>query len=138
MPQMTGHRYFAVAMRGYGVSHLFYVNSIVGAAMQEMDKVGVKRVVTHGEKAAAYMADGYARACHRPGATRRAKMVTDPALNGHVLSPTETPRSLGDGVEHPRQINRLGCNNVEHFGGGRLLLAGPDEGAVAGSHGFAF
>lgn len=35
--------------------------------MPEMDKVGVKRVVTHGEKAAAYMAYGYARASHRPG-----------------------------------------------------------------------
>src|SRR6476620_2393849 len=67
MPKMSGNRYFAEAMRGYGVTHLFYVNSIVGAAMQEMDKVGVKRVVTHGEKAAAYMADGYARASHRPG-----------------------------------------------------------------------
>jgi acetolactate synthase-1/2/3 large subunit len=67
MPKMSGNRYFAEAMRGYGVTHLFYVNSVVGAAMQEMDNVGVKRVVTHGEKAAAYMADGYARACHRPG-----------------------------------------------------------------------
>ncbi len=67
MSKMTGNRYFAEAMRGYGVTHLFYVNSIVGNAMIEMDKVGVKRVVTHGEKAAAYMADGYARACHRPG-----------------------------------------------------------------------
>ena len=67
MPKMTGHRYFAEAMRGYGVTHLFYVNSIVGPAMVEMDKVGVKRVVAHGEKAAAYMADGYARACRRPG-----------------------------------------------------------------------
>jgi acetolactate synthase-1/2/3 large subunit len=67
MPKMSGNRYFAEAMRGYGVTHLFYVNSIVGAAMQEMDKVGVKRVVTHGEKAAAYMADGYARASRRPG-----------------------------------------------------------------------
>ena len=67
MPKMTGNRYFAEAMRGYGVTHLFYVNSIVGNAMTEMDKVGVKRVVAHGEKAAAYMADGYARACHRPG-----------------------------------------------------------------------
>jgi acetolactate synthase-1/2/3 large subunit len=64
---MTGHRYFAEAMRGYGVTHLFYVNSIVGPAMLEMDKVGVKRVVAHGEKAAAYMADGYARASKRPG-----------------------------------------------------------------------
>ena len=67
MPRMSGNRYFAEAMRGYGVTHLFYVNSVVGAAMQEMDAVGVKRVVTHGEKAAAYMADGYARACQRPG-----------------------------------------------------------------------
>src|ERR1019366_8063542 len=68
MPKMTGHRYFAEAMRGYGVSHLFYVNTIIPIAMLEIDKVGsVKRVVSHGEKAAAYMADGYARASHRPG-----------------------------------------------------------------------
>jgi acetolactate synthase-1/2/3 large subunit len=64
---MTGNRYFAEAMRGYGITHLFYVNSIVGGAMKEMDGVGVKRVVTHGEKAAAYMADAYARASRRPG-----------------------------------------------------------------------
>lgn len=67
MPTMTGNRYFAEAMRGYGVSHLFYVNSIVGNAMKEVDGVGVKRVVTHGEKAAAYMADAYARASRGPG-----------------------------------------------------------------------
>jgi acetolactate synthase I/II/III large subunit len=67
MPKMTGSRYFAEAMRGYGVTHIFYVNTIVREAMPEMDKVGVTRVVTHGEKAAGYMADGYARASHRPG-----------------------------------------------------------------------
>lgn len=68
MPKMTGNRYFAEAMRGYGVSHLFYVNTILPPAMIEVDKVGgVQRVVTHGEKAAAYMADGYARASNRPG-----------------------------------------------------------------------
>ena len=67
MAKMTGNRYFAEAMRGYGVSHLFYVNSIVGNAMKEMESVGVKRVIAHGEKAAAYMADAYARASKRPG-----------------------------------------------------------------------
>ncbi|MGZ9014420.1 MAG: thiamine pyrophosphate-binding protein, partial [Burkholderiales bacterium] len=67
MARMTGNRFLAEAMRGYGVTHLFYVNSIVGNAMKEMDAVGVKRVVTHGEKAAAYMADGYARALRCPG-----------------------------------------------------------------------
>ena len=67
MPRMNGHRYFAQAMRGYGVTHLFYVTTILDPSMPEMDNAGVKRVVTHGEKAAAYMADGYARASHRPG-----------------------------------------------------------------------
>jgi acetolactate synthase-1/2/3 large subunit len=64
---MTGNRYFAEAMRGYGVTHLFYMNSIIGGAMKEVESLGVKRVVTHGEKAAAYMADAYARTCQRPG-----------------------------------------------------------------------
>ena len=50
MPRMTGSRYFAEAMRGYGVTHIFYVNSIVREAMDEMNRVGVTRVVTHGEK----------------------------------------------------------------------------------------
>ncbi len=68
MPKMTGHRYFAEAMKGYDVSHLFYVNTIIPPAMNEIDKVGgVQRVVTHGEKAAAYMADGYARASNKVG-----------------------------------------------------------------------
>src|SRR3954471_13852516 len=67
MPRMTGNRYFAEAMRGYGVSHLFYVNSIIGGAMKEVESIGVKRVIAHGEKAAAYMADAYARASHKVG-----------------------------------------------------------------------
>src|SRR3972149_5782623 len=67
MTRMTGNEFFARAMKGYGVSHLFYVNTILADAMPLMEGVGVTRVVTHGEKAAAYMADGYARASRRPG-----------------------------------------------------------------------
>ncbi len=68
MPKMTGHRYFAEAMKGYGVSHLFYVNTIIPPAMLEVSKIGsTKLVIAHGEKAAAYMADGYARASNKPG-----------------------------------------------------------------------
>ena len=68
MSKMTGHRYFAEAMKGYGVSHLFYVNTIIPPAMVEIGKLGAtKLVIAHGEKAAAYMADGYARASNRPG-----------------------------------------------------------------------
>ncbi len=67
MPRMTGNHFFAEAMRAYGVRALFFVPSIVGGAMAEMEAAGVRRVITHGEKAAAYMADGYARALRRPG-----------------------------------------------------------------------
>src|SRR4029078_1622323 len=67
MPRMTGNSYFAEAMRAHGVTHLFYVPSVLGNALKEMDAIGVKKVITHGEKAAAYMADGYARASKKPG-----------------------------------------------------------------------
>src|SRR3954465_9078994 len=67
MPKMTGSRLFAEMMRGYGVTHAFYVPTILMEALKEMQALGLKRVMTHGEKAAAYMADGYARAGGRPG-----------------------------------------------------------------------
>ena len=66
---MTGSRYFAEALHGYGVSHVFFVPTMLLHAMAEMEDLepGITRIVTHGEKAAAYMADGYARASGRPG-----------------------------------------------------------------------
>src|SRR5437773_9723156 len=67
MPKMTGNRYFAEAMQAYGVSHVFFVPTMMLPAMAAMEDMGIKRVVTHGEKAAAYMADGYARGSRRPG-----------------------------------------------------------------------
>src|SRR5213594_5182824 len=67
MPRMTGNRYFAEAVHAYGISHVFFVPTIMLPAMAEMEDMNIRRVVTHGEKAAAYMADGYARASRRPG-----------------------------------------------------------------------
>ena len=67
MPRMTGNRYFAEAVHAYGITHVFFVPTIMLPAMAEMEDMGIRRVVTHGEKAAAYMADGYARASRRPG-----------------------------------------------------------------------
>jgi acetolactate synthase-1/2/3 large subunit len=67
MPRMTGSRFFAEAMQAYGVTHIFFVPTMLLQAMAEMEDMNIRRVVTHGEKAAAYMADGYARACRRPG-----------------------------------------------------------------------
>ena len=66
MPRMTGAQFLAETMKAYGVTHAFYMPMIVVRGLVEMEKVGIRRIMTHGEKAAAYMADGYARAAHRP------------------------------------------------------------------------
>lgn len=67
MPKMTGSRAFAEMVKSYGVTHVFFVPTILLEALAEMDDLGVRKILTHGEKAAAYMADGYARAAGRPG-----------------------------------------------------------------------
>jgi len=67
VPKMTGSKLFAEMMHGYGVTHAFFVPTILMKALGEMESLGIKRIMTHGEKAAAYMADGYARASGRPG-----------------------------------------------------------------------
>ncbi|HET9662628.1 MAG TPA: thiamine pyrophosphate-binding protein [Burkholderiales bacterium] len=67
MPKMTGARLFAEMMRGYEVSHIFFVPAFMLKSFAEMEDMPIARVMVHGEKAAAYMADGYARASGKPG-----------------------------------------------------------------------
>ena len=67
MPRMNGSRYFAEVLQGYGVTHVFHVPAILLKPLAEMEDMNIRRVMVHGEKAAAYMADGYARASGRPG-----------------------------------------------------------------------
>src|SRR6195952_4453065 len=67
MPLMTGSRLFAEMLRDYDVSHVFYVPAIMLGGLAEMEDMSITRVMAHGEKAAAYMADGYARASGKPG-----------------------------------------------------------------------
>ena len=67
MPRMTGSRLFAEMLHGYGITHVFFVPTILMDALAVMDELGIRKIMTHGEKAAAYMADGYARARGAPG-----------------------------------------------------------------------
>ena len=67
MAKTTGGRFIADFLNAQGVSALFFVPTMLSRALAEMDNMPIKRVLTHGEKAAAYMADGYARASGRPG-----------------------------------------------------------------------
>jgi acetolactate synthase-1/2/3 large subunit len=63
----SGARYLTQMLLGYGITHVFYVEAILRRTLVEMERAGIRRVLTHSEKAAAYMADGYARAGNRPG-----------------------------------------------------------------------
>ncbi|MBT3809940.1 MAG: thiamine pyrophosphate-binding protein, partial [Rhodospirillaceae bacterium] len=68
MAKMTGAQAIARMLEDYGVTHIFHVPAILRRTMVELEaSTSIKRVRTHGEKSAAYMADGYARASRRPG-----------------------------------------------------------------------
>jgi len=67
LAKITGGRFIAEFLNAQGVSAIFFVPTILSRALAEMDDMPIKRVLTHGEKATAYMADGYARASGRPG-----------------------------------------------------------------------
>jgi acetolactate synthase I/II/III large subunit len=67
LPEMTGTELLAQTMHGYGTTHFFFVPTVGLKALPAMERYGILPVSAHGEKAAAYMADGYARASGKPG-----------------------------------------------------------------------
>ena len=67
MPKITGGQFVAKFLNAQGVRAFFFVPTMLSRALAAMDDMPIKRVLAHGEKAAAYMADGYARASGRPG-----------------------------------------------------------------------
>src|SRR5881398_4104216 len=68
MVRITGAQCLADMLQGYGVSHVFMVPAVLRRTFAEMERrTDIARIHCHGEKAAAYMADGYARASGKPG-----------------------------------------------------------------------
>src|SRR5215471_9408912 len=66
--KMSGAECLADMFKGYGVTHVFHVPAVLRKTMAVMEgRTDIKRLHVHGEKAAAYMADGYARASGKPG-----------------------------------------------------------------------
>jgi acetolactate synthase-1/2/3 large subunit len=64
----TGAEVLAEMLSAYGVTHFFLVPSVFNLGLMEMERrTDIVRVHAHGEKAAAYMADGYARVTGRAG-----------------------------------------------------------------------
>jgi acetolactate synthase-1/2/3 large subunit len=64
----VGGEVLADMLAGYGVTHVFMVPAVLRRTFAEMERrTKIARVHCHGEKSAAYMADGYARASGKPG-----------------------------------------------------------------------
>ena len=64
---MNGAQWLARALAETGMTHVFFVESVLRRTLLEFDDLGVTRVLAHSEKAAAYMADGYGRIAGKPG-----------------------------------------------------------------------
>ncbi|MFB9831887.1 thiamine pyrophosphate-binding protein [Actinoallomurus acaciae] len=69
MAVRSGASTVADMLDGYGVTHVFMVPAILRRTFAELERrhPGIARIATHGEKSAAYMADGYARVSGRVG-----------------------------------------------------------------------
>ncbi len=59
--------YLAEQLDAFGVTHVFMVPAVLRRTLAEIERrTPIVAVHTHGEKSAAYMADGYARVARRP------------------------------------------------------------------------
>ena len=114
MSRMTGAQYFADAFDAYGVESVFLVPTILSKTLVEIEqRTDIKRIITHGEKAAVYMADGYARATGRPGvcfaqnigASNLAAGLRDPFLGGSpIVALTGGPFEMSRGRHYYQEI----------------------------------
>ena len=111
MPRMTGGRFIAETFQGYGVTHVFFMPVIIQQALLEMENLGIRRIMTHGEKAAAYMADGYARTSRKVGvcmaqsvgAANLAAGLQDPFLANSPVMAITGRRPQSDQYQHSYQ-----------------------------------
>jgi acetolactate synthase I/II/III large subunit len=117
MPTMSGAEYLARSLDAYGVGAIFLVPTSLSRTLVEMERLTpIKRVVTHGEKACVYMADGYARASGRPGvataqnvgAANLAAALRDPFLGcSPVVALTGGPYPWSRGRSFYQEIEDL-------------------------------
>jgi len=113
--RMSGATFLARTLHGYGVGHVFFVEAILRKALLEMEALGIRRILTHGEKAAAYMADGYARMRRGPGvcmaqsvgAANLAAGLQEPFLGG-------SPVIALTGCQRPTARYRNAYQEVHH------------------------
>ena len=68
MKHQTAAATMADMLKGYGVTHVFYLPAVLRRMLREIERrTSIKGIHAHSEAGAAYMADGYARVTGRPG-----------------------------------------------------------------------
>ena len=152
VPKMSGARFIAETLHAYGITHVFYMEAILRRTLVELEKLGIKGILNHSEKAAAYMADGYARAGLRPavcmaqsvGAANLAAGLQDSCL-GHspVLAftgrkpPSHQYRNAYQEIPHYVMFDAVTKYNVEVYNLEQLphLLAQAFREATTGTPG---
>jgi acetolactate synthase-1/2/3 large subunit len=105
----------AETIKGYGITHVFFVEAILRKTLVELEALGIRRILAHSEKAAAYMADGYARVTKQPGicmaqsvgAANLASGLQDPYLGS-------SPVIAITGKKLPMWQNRNSYQEIEH------------------------
>ncbi|MAD81093.1 MAG: acetolactate synthase [Planctomycetaceae bacterium] len=117
MSRLSGAQFIADSLAANRVSHVFFVPAIMNQTLAELDlRTDIKRIMTHGEKAAVYMADGYARASGRPGvcfaqcigAANLAAALRDPFL-------ACSPMVAFTGGPYPATRHRHAYQQIEDF-----------------------
>ena len=111
-----GSTLIADMFEGYGVTHVFYMEAVLRHSMVEFDKRGIRRVLAHSEKGAAYMADGFARASGRfsvclaqsVGAANLAAGLQDAYLS-------HSPVLAITGVKPPSEQHRNTYQELDHL-----------------------
>src|ERR1700730_5135589 len=79
---MNGAEWLARALAGAGTTHVFFVESVLRRTLLQLQDFGVTPILAHSEKAAAYMADGYARVMRRPGGRMAQKFAAATLASG--------------------------------------------------------
>src|SRR5260370_32093107 len=91
---INGAEWLARALAGAGTTHVFFVESVLRRTLLQLKDLGVAPILAHSEKAAAYMADGYARIAGRPGVCM-AQAVRAANLASRLEGPFSGRRPVG-------------------------------------------
>jgi acetolactate synthase-1/2/3 large subunit len=125
--EISGGSFIAATLKGYGVTHVFFMEAALRQTLIEMEALGIRRVLAHSEAGAVYMADGYARISHRPavclaqsvGAANMAAALQDPFLGlSPVVSltgkkpPAAQYRNAYQEIQHGRMYDPVTKFNV--------------------------